>query len=401
MFTEVTLAPEIEDFLRGLTVPVRVLDGHAAKFAPPNWNGHARAAGASRRECEQEGITIVSWGSDHETNGLVYVRFLSGDAYNDGQMRNLSREFVGDQRHDERSYMPSVSGRDNATLARMDPGGRIVWFGFPLTSHDDGGLDLDGVDLYKILGEPIMRVLSADKLPRSTERARELFLESTARAQCGPVARIERQITDQRTQLAAYAEYIRQGYGTLRRLNSELDVQRRVTTVCQARVQERWDALIAHPKLTRIHDDGLTLVLTTVPLDLENPDTGETRYLGVIEIRLRHDDSSHGLTLRLKNLDNPQYGGGDQRAHPHCPQDQVPCWGGSEGLAGDLLASQDLPAILEFTLQYLGSYNPSDSWGAYASAWGFGDEDNYSEDEEGECTCSDCMAERELEREAS
>lgn len=392
MFSDVILAPEIEDFLRGLTVPVRVLNGNALRLDPsPNWDGHVRASGATRAECMTNGLTVVSWGSDHSAE-LTYVDYLSGGAYADGEARYVSREFVGDELLNEQSYRPFTdTSRATATLARMNPDRRIVWFNFPLTSFADGGLDLANVDLYTILGEPITRVLGADRLPRVTERARTLFMTSATQARRGPIARIERQRDQQRANVESFAENIRTAYSELRRLDSELAVQRRVTTVCQARLAERWDALVAHPKLTRISDNGTALVLTTVPLDIENPNTGDTCYLGIIAITLRH--GGNGLYLTFTNVDNAR-GDGDLWAHPHCAQNTQPCWGGSEVLAADLLASHDLPAILEFALQFLGSYNPSDSWGSSHAPWWFTGDYSEDENEDDDCMCSECTAAR-------
>lgn len=391
MFSAVTLAPEVEDFLRNLSVPVRVLDGNAGRLDPPGWSGHVRATGRTRRECNEDGLTIVSWGTDHDpANGhataFIYVGIMPGDFYANGCARNLSREFIADRRCDERSYIPY-----DYTFARFDSERRVVWFNFSLAPHAQGGLDLDGVDLYKIIGEPIQRVLGADRrLPRTTDRARDLFLENAARAQTGPIQRIERTLREQRNHVASYTEHIRNAYSEIRRLESELAVQRRVTTVCRARLEERWEALVAHPMLTRIVDDGTTLVLTTTPLDIENPDTGETNYLGVIDIKLRHSD--YGLSLTFTNTDNAGQDA-DGWAHPHCVQNCGPCWGGSEGRAGDLLASHDLPAIVELALQFLQSYNPGDSWGSsHAHMWGF---DGSNEEDEVECTCSECLRDRE------
>jgi hypothetical protein len=400
MYTEVELAPEVRDFLDAFECPVRVLDGKGGHLpVSSSWRGHAD--GRPLADCRSRGLTIVSWGLDYEVpedydSKWVYVSYMPGEFYASGRQRRCSREFLLDRIQDEKSYMPDGAH----TFARVDTDRRIVWFTFPLTSYANGGVELVDVDMYKLIGEPVERVMDATNLPRSTERAKALFIDACERAQNSGAANIEAQIATNRRSIQTYAAHIRNAYAEIRRQESELAVRKRQTVVCRSRLEERWDALLGHPKIARIEDNGTTLTVRTVPLDIENPNTGETAYLGVIDIQMRHE-SDYGMDVALHNRDNAKSCEDGMRAHPHCPQDGHPCWGGSEAMAADLMASYNVPALVEFIIRYLESYNPSDSWGrTFGPEW-FGHEEDgeYTEGEDGECMCADCVREREHEAE--
>jgi len=171
------LPAPFREYLDNLDCPVRVLRGNAYNFTPPeSWRGMARANGTTIENCNENGLTIVSWGADtvDAGNPYNYLGQQPGALYSDEQQRATGREWL----------RPVVRTGDDSFLVGDNvyarTGERIVWYMFPLVPQESGGLpEPNQIDLEKLFGEPITRAraIALDREERRRQ-AREQQLSS-------------------------------------------------------------------------------------------------------------------------------------------------------------------------------------------------------------------------------
>ena len=432
MYTDVTLPERVRSYLSELGFPIRVLSGPANQMQPPRrWTGHARANRTTIARCEGEGVTVISWAMDSVSRpGYPWIsqNSLPAEVSNDGlRIDTAPLEWVnpslgvGD---------PASFGSQNTGLTHARASDRVVWFAMPLDRITDD--QWERVDLDTFLGTPIRyakeqgataaererlreerRVRDAEleaernarRLERQREAAREAFLQAAQEQAQGDRARYEREYNAQEAQVRSYEQAHAQAMQEVERLARLLNALDNGEGWDRDKAEAEWNLLIENPKVVSVRQErhpyaGNCTVITTPELDLTNPDTGESHPLGAFDIFCPAPNSSY--LPYFTNLTNPR----DGRMHPHVQSNGEACFGGSHSMIGQLVRSGSLAGLFEVLIQYLESYNPDDSWGSYARSWGFGsqeeeesyeesyDDEDYSDDEDGNCNCPECRAAR-------
>lgn len=370
MYTEIELPNQVREYLENLDVPVRVLKGNAGNFRPSrSWRGQARVNNASLEECESNGLTIVSWGTetvaDWFSPPVEYVTDPPAELFADGNVpENPGKDWVIPiQPHDDALNF-SIGNRIYARLG----GGRTLWYHVPLDSTF--GWPDNSLNLEKFFGEPIERARNydpeADVRERQEREARQRFQQMVTGSQTRRITELERTIEqgqrDQREYEESLQRMIRQNRDSARQLEALRNYD---ASQDQERVESMWDALRAHPKVDGIRSEGSYIIIRTHGLDLHDPDdTNRSCYLGCFDIKIGMPGSGYGVKMR--NLDNRQQE--DYWDHPHV-ENQNACFGDIASLIGDLQANGEIMGLFEVLIQYLETYNPSDSWGSHARYW--------------------------------
>jgi hypothetical protein len=233
LFTEINGLPDrVVEYLDGLEMPIRLLNGAGQAMRPPGtWRGQARAAGAQIAECEREGITLVSYGMDRLAGSgfgsYAYHEHIPAPFSPDGVF--APREWLVPEVQTEDDIRNPTTGR---TMAKVV--GRTVYYALPI----DGTLPWDDIDLDQFLGEPIRRIayreqyaearreeaerLAAERRQREVEEARDAFVQAVRGRHRNRVPQLERERTDTERNIQSYLQSISVWQGQLLSLTEEI-----------------------------------------------------------------------------------------------------------------------------------------------------------------------------------
>lgn len=410
MYTEIDLAPEVRTVLESLDRPVRVLDGRAQHFTPPtSWAGHVRASSYSRPECDERGVTIVSWGSDEPfpdaRHQLMYLPRIPLGLTLEPRTATLEcgREWL------QLPAGPESWRWDFVNFARIAE--RTVWYAVPLTPLVAGGLPWEQVDLYRFLTQPIEAALAAEsrdaraarvaaaaaereraeelRRERALTRARDVFTTAATQAGNQRLTLAKQQLEQTRHDQVNFQDQIRASMTRARALREQIaGIEAAGNGITPEQVAEQWDALVAHPKVVNVSASGENLMIETIGLDISHPDYG-SGYLGRFNIVI--PPASHG-GITLSNLDNRKGRDGDRYDHPHV-SGSYPCFGGSSSLVAELQEARSYQGLFEILIQYLETCNPGDTY-ASPGYWTNGYDEDEDEPDEDNCSCEDCRRSR-------
>lgn len=382
MYTEVELAPRVQEYLESLDRPVRVLKGSAWTFAPPGtWRGVSGNYRQNLTECNETGITLVSWGTDEVDvgNPYQYYRNMPGTFYVDGEAREMDAEWL----RPINTSGPATLATEDDTFARI--GERTVFYNFPLDKLSDGDGNLD---LEMLFGEPIQRAstigeaLAAERRERQereaaerAERERAQAEREAAAAREAFVQRMANRFSTQRQSLEAqrvqgeryvteYEQYVRQYRDQVRQAVAQLEMIDRAGEQ-QIDYDAQWEELSNHPRVKRLGMEDNYFTIYTDLITITSPESGESWPLGEMCIKLPPPGQ---YDIRIRNLTNRMQDGEGSRDHPHVVN-EGPCFGDIGQLVEELNARGDIPGLFEVLIQYLESYNPADSWGRAIRLW--------------------------------
>lgn len=418
------LPTRIYDYLDNLGVPVRVLRGSAYTYnVSASWRGHARDNGTTIEECEANGITLVSWAVDSIADGANiydYRSAIPGWFYEDGMDRNFGREWVRPGVYDERT----LTTDDGTAFARIDE--RIVYYCLPLVVAGETSDWSEGLDLDRFFEEPIRQsqnlseILAQERIRLESERterearlreeaatrARSTFIDSYGRGGASRIDTLRDSIRSWEANQVSYEASLRDCIAQRISAVQEIALLESGDGDLRTQAERTWDALMDHPKLKRIdvergnYGSEMNLVLYTEGLDITHPETNETAYLGEMKITI---PSNARRSIHFQNLDHTLV----RRAHPHIDENGTACFGDMSSLVTELHSRNDIPGLLEILIQYLGSFNPDDSWGeVYGRYWfdnppapvPINQAPNYDRenniDNEHDCDCDECRRER-------
>lgn len=402
MHSEIALPDHVQEYLRGVGVPVRVLNGSGWNYSPPpSWRGAAGANNASLATCQEQGVTLVSYGSQS-------VRQENPLAYHPTMPASIAREGAGEVAMSRDWLVPSTSVglvQSDGEPAIAQVGDRVIWYHVPLHT-----MLWEHVDLDTVLGDPIRRSLdaSAERVRAASEAARDAFVAASRNNRGARLTRLRDEIAGLETQLTNYERSARTTLAGLKTRSQEIEFLESQTDDQDESLARQFELLVNHPKVATITTEGGYrgsdhIAIETIGINMLYEDEGESVYLGRIKIVIPPPGSGDADEfVRMYNLDNEREG----RAHPHVGGGGVPCFGDSHGIFYDTWQAGEITALFELCLQFLESFNPEDSWGAYARYWRPGyqtpaereeaavyAEERYDDEGDG-CDCEECVAAR-------
>lgn len=376
IYSRVTLPQAFTDYLDGLGVPVRVLQGE--------WRGWRRRAewsnqalelnGVTQEAAQAEGITIITRSS--LTNGLG---LSTVDRLPNGLLLEPNHEDAGDRNRLGDTNRIDV-GNNVGSLEGMpygEPGGLVIaevqertiayLFAFEeIQSPEHVNCDV-------LFGNAIR--LSQNREEQEAYQAGRVERLGDAIAEVGlslPDNRLTtlRQQTDQHfNNIRSYEQQIATERTTARNLQLEIDA---VLAMQENGGEDRGDAIRTQWRLLMEHPLVRTSTLTfnaatrqvayeTVHLHMSEP-FGERLSLGEFKITFTLGEAAHGVRL------NNQTGVRESWDHPHVSGGGA-CWGNMESEISNSLMNGDLALANESILRYLQHWNPDDEYGRHSQFW--------------------------------
>lgn len=220
--------------------------------------------------------------------------------------------------------------------------------------------------LEAVVDEPIRRCIDPDFIAQyeagAAARQREAVDAFAKSLYDSKLDQVRDQIRAHQRQIIQYGDALATQYCNLRSEQENLDALLLVRQNNGAETLLReWDQLANHARVARAEFRSDTIVLTTTDdIEMENPVTGDTRWLG----RFRIEINPSTLRVMIYNETTPR----GSRDHPHV-LDHRPCFGGHEHAFSELLSKGELYTLFELLLGYLETFNPDDEYGRYGAYW--------------------------------
>jgi hypothetical protein len=340
-------------------IPIRVLFGRFSAFTPGAWTAEeAAACGTSLEVCEATGVTVVAWGSATDQYGTEQAQ-LPGAFYTDGRARNLEiKECVTPQEGAIAQGLPLEA--DGFTFGEFHE--RKVWIYF----YMDRLPAPDKLNLEVFLFEPIRKSLDTSLLENFSKELDERAARAFARLMTGNP---ERRVQEQRRAIDEQETQMQQAEAQMLTIRSRLEIRKReLEQVLESLTMpedywiEEWNHLRSHPKIA---PGTLTMAeqmvrFDTVLLNIYDQQDDKEIPLGRFRISVNMNDGN----IKIENINNRR----SDRDHPHVTRGN-PCWGGYASEVNEHVQNNRLAALVEFIINYLQTYNPTDDWGQYIRLW--------------------------------
>lgn len=113
--------------------------------------------------------------------------------------------------------------------------------------------------------------------------------------------------------------------------------------------------------------DTNKLMITTTPLIMRHPTQDRRFFLGDVNITLPLNQTTNVRIINLNNRRRGLWGSNDN--HPHVGNEGTACFGNVEGTIAEYLGKNMYYPTFIMLLNYLETFNPSDSAGAYYRSW--------------------------------
>lgn len=305
-------------------------------------------------------LHLVLWASEALGTYPTTWERLPGELYEDGNPVSC--------------YLDVLQDMDDVANARVEVGGvgvgelgeSVYYCWIPLQHMSPE--QFDGFKLDDILATPIGTFANGEMAEAMRaarqERMKAQFLDNMRRQGINLLDNVRSRISQSESYINEWMDNIANQTSQLRQLQREADAL--LSTVGGGDVwEQRFDQLLAHPRVRDITVTNGQLTVLTDDITLQYPDvdgdpmSGESRWLGPFRITFNGTRNVRVSNLRTKR---------GERDHPHAPGGQ-PCLGGVAGTISSLLSEGEYIAALEIMFQFLETFNPQDDYGRYAALW--------------------------------
>ena len=194
------------------------------------------------------------------------------------------------------------------------------------------------------------------------------------------------QIRDSFSEFCKKMEYkkydeVKNSVATLRTQHSELS-EKLVRTTRELKIAERdliaynsdiekqmgiyhreFDRIKDNPKVINLEITDTEIIVTTVHLTCENPNTKVIHSMGQYRIKINMTPQHFGVNL--ENLTRKV----SNKHHPHSDEHGKPCVGNFGEVLHQLVLANEYSALVIMSIKFIESVTPEDSWGATIKSW--------------------------------
>ena len=191
------------------------------------------------------------------------------------------------------------------------------------------------------------------------------------------VAREAKRLKDEAEQYKndyhAYKRYMTDYYNRWQSIEILLDSKKDTTKIID-KITKEITMIQEHKSYDsmRFFDDSL--IIETKHLYITEPYTGRRYSLGRMSFKI---PLLNHKSVNIWNLTETRDGHGTDMHHPHIFQAGEPCWGNTEPMIADYIATKEYYALFVTMLNFCQTVDIDDCAGWYVSCWDEVDEDNY------------------------